>query len=269
MTDTKVESTVVDNSTEAVTEAPVEAKAAADVKAPALKDLLSEDLRNIKALENYESVDSMAKSLLSAQEMVGKRVADLSADELKSINKKFGAPETIEGYEFEADDAFKAEALELGLSHNQALKLHESIVAKNATAAKEAELALETKMEDFTKSLEAEFGSKLEARVDLARKAALELGGEDLEKAIFAEDAPGDLKIIKALSEAGKRLFDHESVATNQVTKFGLTPSEAVNEIALLKNNPEFRAAYTGRDEAARKAATDKLAKLYEIAYPS
>lgn len=265
MTDTTVESTTVDNSTEAKVEATVETKASP----PALKELLSEELREIKALKNYETVDSMAKSLLSAQEMVGKRVTDLSADELKTISKKFGVPETIEGYEFEADETFKTEALELGLNHEQAMKLHESIVTKNTTAEREAALAAETAMEDFTKSLEDTFGSKMEARIDLARKAALELGGEELEKAVFKEGEPGDLKIIKALSEAGKRLLDHESVATEGAAKFGLTPSEAENEIALLKNNPEFRSAYTSRDDATRKAATDKLAKLYEIAYPS
>ena len=211
----------------------------------------------------------MAKSLLSAQEMVGKRVTDLSAEELKVINAKFGAPESIEGYEFEAEEAFKAEALELGLNHNQALKLLERTNSIKEAAAKEADLTKETRLEDHARALEAEFGSRLEARIDLARKAALELGGEDLESSVFNSDNPADLKIIKALSEAGKRLFDHESVATNQVTQFGLTPSEAINEIALLKSNPEFKAAYTGRDDAARKAATNKLSKLYEVAYPS
>ena len=47
MTDTPVESTVVDNSTEAT--APV---VEATPSTPALKELLSEDLRSIKALQN-------------------------------------------------------------------------------------------------------------------------------------------------------------------------------------------------------------------------
>lgn len=268
MTDTPVESTNTDNST-AAAEATVAENTTVETSTPALKDLLSKDLREIKALQNYESVDSMAKSLLSAQEMVGKRVADLSVDELKAINTKLGAPETVEGYDFEAGDAFKAEALEMGLSHEQARKLSVLNASKQENANKEASNVQADRLEAFTKELETEFGSKLEARMDLARKAALELGGEELEKGVFAEDGPMDLKVIKALSEAGKRLFDHESVGVNQVTKFGLTPSEAINEIALMKNNPEFRAAYTGRDTAARKAATDKLAKLYEVAYPS
>ena len=279
MSDNKVESPVADNSTvapEASVETPAAVeKATTEVKetspnrpTQSLQDLLSEDLREIKALKNYDSVDSMAKSLLSAQEMVGKRVTDLSKEDLIAVNKKFGVPDSIDGYEFDADEAFKQEALDIGLNHEQALRLHQKQSELTSKAEKEAQLAFETKKEDAIKALESEFGSHFEARMDLARKTALELGGEELEKGVFDLDKGIDPKIIKALSEAGKRLFDHESVGTNQVTKFGLTPSEALNEIKMLKSNPEFRAAYEHRDPSTRTAAAKKLEKLYAIAYP-
>lgn len=252
-----------DNSVEPAVAAP------AEVVAPkGLGELLSEDLRNHKALQNYDTVDSMAKSLLSAQEMVGKRVADLTPEELVALDSKFGKPESIEGYGFEADEAFKNTALEVGLNHNQAQKLWEKTTQGNEAAAKAKADALATSIDDAGRALEAEYGSQLEARVDLAKKAAQELGGEDLYKSVFESEAGIDPKMVKALSEAGKRIFDHESVGSNQVTKFGLTPSEALNEIALLKSDPEFQGAYAGRNDAARRAATAKLQKLYDVAYP-
>lgn len=275
MSENKVESPV-DNST--VAEAPVETvatEATPEVvtqpnrpEAPKLMELLSDDLKEIKALQNYDSVDAMAKSLLSAQEMVGKRVADLSKEDLIAVNKKLGVPEDISGYDFDAEEAFKQEALEIGLSHEQARKLLEKQSVLNEALAKEQEIALKEKEEGAINALEKEFGSQFEARMDLARKTALELGGEDLEKGVFDIEGGIDPKIIKALSEAGKRIFDHESVAVNQATKFGLTPAEAINEIKLLKSNPEFRVAYEDRDPQVRQAAAKKLEKLYSIAYP-
>ena len=275
MSENKVESQV-DNSTVA-TEAPVETAVAPEATTETqpnrpeqtpLMEMLSEELREIEALKNYDSVDSMAKSLLSAQKMVGKRVEDLSKEDLVAVNKKFGVPDSIEGYEFEAEEAFKQEALDIGLNHEQARRLFEKQVALQETIAKEQELAFKDAEAQAVSSLEKEFGSQFEARMDLARKTALELGGEDLEKGVFDIQGGFDPKIIKALSEAGKRLFDHESVAVNQATKFGLTPSEAENEIKLLKSNPEFRAAYEDKDPSVRNAAAKKLEKLYKIAYP-
>jgi hypothetical protein len=275
MSENKVESQV-DNSTVA-TEAPVETAVAPEAttenqpnrpEQTPLTEMLSEELREIEALKNYDSVDSMAKSLLSAQKMVGKRVEDLSKEDLVAVNKKFGVPDSIEGYEFEAEEAFKQEALDIGLNHEQARRLFEKQVALQETIAKEQELAFKDAEAQAVSSLEKEFGSQFEARMDLARKTARELGGEDLEKGVFDIQGGFDPKIIKALSEAGKRLFDHESVAVNQATKFGLTPSEAENEIKLLKSNPEFRAAYEDRDPSVRNAAAKKLEKLYKIAYP-
>ena len=217
--------TVLDNSTETPNEVT------------SFKELLPEDLRDSKVLKNFESVGDMAKSLISAQEMVGKRVKDLTADELKAVNAKFGTPESVEGYEFDAPEDFKKEALEIGLSVEQAEKLHELTVAKSETT----KVDVETAMEDFAKALEGEFGGKLEAKIDLARKAALELGGKDLEGSIFQEGVPGDLKIIKALSEAGKRLFDHESVQGGiGGTKTFDEVNLEINEILANKENREI-----------------------------
>lgn len=234
-----------------------------------LHSLLSEELRSHKALQNFKDVNSMAKSLLSAQEMVGKRVSELSADELLSLNGKFGMPKDTSGYDFEADEAFKEQALELGLNHNQALKMLNVNAAAKEAADKVATEKAAAKVDAVTLELEEAFGGQLEARVDIAKKAALELGGEDLHDAVFNLEGGMDPKMIKALSEAGKRIFDHESVGTNQITKFGLTPQEALNEISLYKQTPEYKDASNNRDPAVRKAATDKLQKLYETAYPS
>ncbi len=247
-------------------EAPVAENATTE--APGVLDLLSDELKSHKALQNYESVDAMAKSLLSAQEMVGKRVSELSAEDLISLDAKFGKPESVDGYKFEATEEFKVEALNAGLSYNQAVKLWEQKVERATLNEKDESEALALQIEEVGKVLHDEFGSQFEARIDIAKRAAKELGGEDLYKHVFESDAGLDPILIKALSEAGKRVLDHESVGTEQINNFGFTPSEAISEIAVYKSSPEYEKAMSGKHKAAKQAATEKLAKLYKMAYP-
>ena len=253
MEEVKTESApAVDNSVEA----------AVPSEAPKLMELLSEELREHKALQNYDTVDSMAKSLLSAQSMVGKKVQELTAEELLGLNGKFGKPADIGGYEFSANEEFKVKALNLGLNPSQAEQLHGLEKAALDVELKSREVDKVTRMDEVGKELEGYFGNQLEARVELAKKAALELGGEELHNSVFDADSLGDPKIIKALSEAGKRIFDHESVGTDQITKFGLTPQEASNEIALKHSDREFMKAYMNSIHPGHEAAVAEMQKL-------
>lgn len=254
---TVAEKTTVDNSVEGVVDTLTE---------PKVLDLLSDELKTHKALQNYDTVDSMAKSLLSAQELVGKRVQDLNAEELLSLDSKFGKPENADGYSIDGNPEFKAKAFDIGLNNKQALKLFELETAVKEEQSKAADLASTTRMNEVGKELEEAFGAQLEARVELAKKAAMELGGSDLYNTVFDEKALGDPKLIKALSEAGKRIFDHESVATNQITKFGLTPTEARNELNLLKRDGDFMSAYMNSTHAGHAGALEEFRKLHKIA---
>jgi hypothetical protein len=230
---------------------------------PNLRDLLSEDLREIKALKNYDTVDAMAKSLLSAQELVGKRVRDLTPEELVGLDKKFGMPDDISGYDFESDDSFKERALKAGLNSIQAKKLLDIEIGAHSVKEEELKVKAAERVKEVGKELEDAFGRQFEARIEIAKRAALELGGEDLLKAVFDESNVGDPKIIKALSEAGKRLFDHESVGTNQILKLGLSPQDAKNEIEMKKNDPEFMVAYLDVMHPGHKKAVEEMATLH------
>jgi hypothetical protein len=267
------EATVVENASvednSPVEKAPVEDSSVVE-KAPAeatpektWRDELSEELKGEKALANYESVDAMAKSLLNAQKLVGKKVSDMSAEDLIKVNAKFGVPSDPNNYDFEASDEFKAHAHELGLNHQQAAKLYETSV-KAAQAAEEANLeALEAHNKGAVEALEAEFGGKMEARVDLAKKAARELGGEDLESTIFNSQIGLDPKLIKAFSEAGKRLFDHESVQEGTVSS-ALTLDDINTEMKELYS-AENRKILADPTHSKNKSISDRILQLSEL----
>lgn len=247
----------MDNSEDKMNPAVEQTEKVEKVEAPSLKELLPEDMREVKALQSYDSVEAMAKSLLNAQELVGKRVEDLTPEQLAKIKPDLVAPESIEGYDFEAEKEVKEHALSLGLNKAQAQKFAEA----SAKQREEMEKAVSESKEKAIKDIEEMFGSKYEASMDMAQKAALELGGDELVEGVFGENGSLDPKLIKALSEAGKRLFDHESV---QVAS---TPPMNIEEI-----NVEISKMYTKDNRRilgdpahpSHRAVKDKLMSLYE-----
>lgn len=245
-TETKVEETsTVDNS--------VETK-------PNFMDLISPEYKEMKSLKNFESVDSLVKSYLSAQEMLGKRVKDLSGEEISLIDAKFGKPTTKEDYTFDGEESFKLEVLEAGLNDSQAARLYQLKQRKKEELLKTQEQERNSLKEKVEQELDLEFGKDLEARMEIASKVAKEHLGEDYE-------LPLDPKLIKAFAQIGKKLYNHESVGTDQVSKFGLSASEARNELELLRLDPNHKAAKMSNKESVRMTALDReeyfLKKIY------
>lgn len=191
-----------------------------DNSANTLHNLLSEEYRGVKSLQNLKNVDDLAKSYINAQKLAGKKVEDMEASDIIALNAKLGAPTDPSQYNFDAPEDFKKKAFEAGLNHVQAKKLYE----KDVNASKDSLIIRQAKEEEIVKELESTFGPNLENAMKVAQKAALELGGDDLLRAVFDETGTRDPKIIKALAEAGKRLFDHTSVGPAPVvsTEHGL-----------------------------------------------
>ena len=63
-----------------------------------LSDLLSDDLKDIKALHSFKDVNGLAKSYVHLNGLLGKKFEDLSTDELKSFYGKLGRRENSDVY---------------------------------------------------------------------------------------------------------------------------------------------------------------------------
>lgn len=251
----------MNDTTETMVEEPSTVDNSVEREIPSFKDLISPQFKEVKALQNFETVDSIVKSYLSAQEMLGKRVRDLSAEDISVIDKKFGKPESKDGYSFKTEDDFLDKAFEAGLTDAQAARYHKIEMSKQEQKAKEQQQAAELLKEKVEKELDAEFGAHLEARMELANKVAKDHLGEDYV-------LPLDAKLIKAFANMGKKLYDHESVGTNQVGQFGLSASEAREELNMLRNDPAHKKAMMSYNKATREAALAKedyfLQKIYK-----
>lgn len=267
----KVES-VQDNSNAVygdVSAAPAsEAAAVAEETKSSILDLIQDsELKNHQSLHNFKDVDSLAKSFINAQSLVGKRVADMTPEEMSQYNSKLGIPSDHLGYEMEASEDLKREAFGLGLTREQAEKFA-NWRSEEASRAESVKLsAHEERIKAYTAELEESFGNELAAKVDLARKAAERLGGEELLKTVFSKNDPAHPAFIKALAAAGAEFSDHSSVHGQVRQSFSLTPGEAEAKIAERRRDPAFmRKAFDQHMRREDNAAWKELEHLYKLA---
>ena len=141
------------------------------------KDLIPENFKEEKSLENINNMEDLVKSFLHAQKLVGTNKIPVpnkhaTDEDWQEVFSKLGAPETPEGYKYSFKDgevdlnqikSFNETAHKLGLLPKQAeglIKYYNELNTNQASEleskAADAQLATETE-------LKKEFGPQLEA----------------------------------------------------------------------------------------------------------
>mgnify|MGYP001287459201 CR=1 FL=1 len=189
------------------------------------KDLIPENFREEKALDNFNNMEDFVKSYLHAQKLVGadkipvpnKHATD---EDWNEVFKRLGAPDSPEGYQYNLKDQemdtgqlqqFNQTAHRLGLLPKQAEglikfynELNGNIASNQEDQAAEAQLATETE-------LKKEFGPTYTKRLDQAKKLATEtLGNEMLNNTVLKDGTRlGDsVEVIKAFSMLADKLSE-------------------------------------------------------------
>ena len=224
------------------------------------------ELKDHKALQNIKDVDSLAKSFIHAQSLVGKRVSEMTQEDMAQFNTNIGIPQDISGYEFEGEENLKKEALQLKLNKDQALMYADLRKQDKALADGLRITEREDKVSQYTRELEDAFGVDLPGKIELARKAAERLGGEDLLKAVFSRDNPANPAFIKALAAAGAEFGDHQSAHGQIRGSFSLTADEAGSKIVERRADKDFmRKAFDQSIPRESNAAWKELEHLYKL----
>lgn len=234
--------------------------------------ILPEDMREAPSLKNFKSVEGMAKSLLSAQRMVGAdKVAlltDASSDEDRNeFFRKVGRPDKPEGYEFkkldeskmpkglatnrEFESAFANKAFELGLSKEQANKLrdwHNDIVL---SSYKDADTLMDEQYDKAMSELQKEWGNASQANIDLANKVVVKF---DPENKLIEQGLGNNPVLVRMFAQIGK-MFSEDSLVVGEASK---TPSNAqsrINDILGDKKHPYFVKDHPKHQEAVAEVA--------------
>jgi hypothetical protein len=233
----------------------------------------------------FTSPESLLKSYVGLEKMLGNqnKVAipgpNASPEERSAFYKQIGRPEKPEGYEIKrpekiGDKAVPAEiwsderagnfaklAHNIGLTKDQAnallgfdlengIKTYDGIISADAVMAKQA-----------TDSLKAEWGGDYDKNLALARKAAVQAGGEELLSNPRLANDPG---FIRAMAKVGGMIVEEPAAGARGTSHAQSDPKQEIAAIRGDKQHP-----YHVRGHPQHDAAVKHVADLYASAYPA
>ena len=252
------------------------------------KDHLAPEFKEHTALQDINDVNGMAKSYISAQEMIGQQrlpmpVAEADPSEWSRFYDSVGRPtgEEGKGYEFDEgsipegvqknDDMekfFRKSMHDAGLSQKQAQAMYKSyndfsgqFTEKQANTTADMEKKWDT-------DIRQEFGLAYNDQLESAKAAVEEFGSDNLKQYLDESRLGNHPEMIKFAAKIGTQLLEKGSQgrAGRQGTSV-LTPDQAKSEIAQLHSNPQFMEAYHGSGPT-HEEAIKRMTALHDFAYP-
>jgi len=268
-------SDVVEATTTTVTEADV-----------SWRDNLPDEIANHTALKDIKDIESLAKTTIHAQKMVGgdklvKPDLDSPKEEWDKFYAALGRPENAtdytmptenmpEGVEFgPCYDEFCSEAHRVGMTTEQVAAVVRWQAHANADAIKDYRQRIGQFSTESVDSLKQEFGDALNEKVALAKDAVGRFGGDELKAALNETGLGNHPAMVKAWAEVGKMIAQDEVIGGGGNQSFRFSPEEAEQEIADATMDMEFMAAYQDKNHPGHKAALAKMTKLYQSAHPT
>ena len=267
--------TVVQNNTEATpqtvlteTEQPKELN---------FKDLIPENFREEKSLENFNNMEDFVKSYLHAQKLVGADKIPVpnkhaTEEDWNEVFKRLGAPSDPNDYKYDFKDQemdqgqvqeFNKTAHRLGLLPKQAeglIKFYNEMNVNNAASQEEA--AAQSQM-NVEAELKKEFGPQYNKRLDQAKRLAVNSLGQDFLENTYLKDGSrlGDnLNVIKAFSDLADKLSE-DPIIQGDGTSY-MTAKDIEKEITELTQEGS---AYWDKNHINHQKAVDEVLKLREM----
>tara|TARA_Y100001951_G_scaffold101763_1_gene107195 strand:- start:177 stop:1025 length:849 start_codon:yes stop_codon:yes gene_type:complete len=252
------------------------------------KEHLAPEYKDHSALQDINDLNGMAKSYISAQEMVGQQrlpmpVAEAEPAEWSRFYDSVGRPvgEAGKGYSFDEklipegiqnnepmETFFRKSMHDAGLSQKQAQHMYKSYTEYAGQSTDQHGKDMETKEKAWDTEIRQEFGLAYTDQLESAKAAVEEFGSEDLKDYLNDSRLGNHPEMIKFAAKIGSELLEkgHQGRA-GRTSKSVLTPEQAKNEIAQLHGNPEFMASYHGKG-VGHEEAIKRMQELHDFAYP-
>ena len=241
------------------------------------KDLIPDNFKEDKSLNNFNNMEDLLKSYKHAQSLVGADKIPVpnkhaTEEDWNEVFKRLGAPEKPEDYKYDFKDQemdsqqvseFNKTAHKLGLLPKQAEglikyynELNGNIAENQEDQAAQSQLATETE-------LKKEFGPQFSKRLDQAKKLAVNSLGSDFLENTYLKDGSrlGDnLNVIKAFSQLADKLSEDEIIkgdGSEYMTAKDL--EKEINELT------QEGSAYWSKTHPNHKKSVDEVLKLREL----
>ena len=250
------------------------------------RSTIPEDLRNDPSLADIQDVSSLAKGYVHAQHMIGSdKVAipakDASEEVMSEFYNKLGRPETAKGYEMptenmpevpiseELSGAFFEEAHRIGLNGQQAAALIRWQAEQAEQGLVQGQQNHEMALEKASDSMRKEFGKAYDEKMDMAKGAAKQFGGDELMALLDSTGLGNEPALIKAFANIGKAIASDEIIGGGGRQGFMVSPSEAKTQISQLKRDPDFMKSYQDSGSIGHVEAAAEMNKLFNLAHPT
>ena len=239
------------------------------------KELIPEEYKDEKALQNFSNMNDFVKSYLNAQSLVGankvaipnKMATDEDWDE---VYKKLGRPNKPEDYKYSFSEEVDPEQLKqfnetahrIGLLPKQAERIIKFYNELNTQQDASKVKNFEAKQVEAMAELKKEFGPEYNKRLDQAKRLAVEtLGNDILNNAVLNDGTRlGDnAQVVKAFSMLADKLSEDELVKGDGVDY--QTASEIEKEISELT---EDGSPYWNKTHPNHKKTVEQVFKLRE-----
>jgi hypothetical protein len=242
------------------------------------KEALSEEFRNDPSMGAINNLESLAKSYIHSQKMIGKgkmSVPDQHASDSdwRQVFTQLGLPEKLDDYSFEVpetaqfEDGFVTElkktAHELGILPRQMDGFVKWYSDANNEAIKTHEAQTKVQQQENMNALKQEWGQAFDQNINLAKSAlkAADLGDQVYDW-LNASGMGDDPNMIKILSTLGQMLKED-----NLIGDFGETvaaPKELQSRVQELQQSP----AYMDRSHPNHKAVLKEMEGIYQQLHP-
>ena len=241
------------------------------------KDLIPENFREEKALDNFNNMEDFVKSYLHAQKLVGADKIPVpnkhaTEEDWNEVFKRLGAPSDPNDYKYDLKDQemdseavqqFNKTAHRLGLLPKQAeglIKFYNEMNVNNAASQEEAAAQAQMNVEA---ELKKEFGPQYNKRLDQAKRLAVNSLGQDFLENTYLKDGSrlGDnLNVIKAFSDLADKLSE-DPIIQGDGTSY-MTAKDIEKEITELTQEGS---AYWDKNHINHQKAVDEVLKLREM----
>lgn len=232
---------------------------------------LSEELKGHKALQNFKSAEDLAKSYLNANQLLGKRMNELSAEDANYFKGLIGVPESADKYklpeEMNADMAgwYKGLAHKAGLTQDQAKSVIDEYIMLERSQVERQKVEMDRVAGEWVEGLKKEFGSAFEKQIEVAKRGVQAFGGDDIQQLLNETGLGNHPAVVKMFAKIGKELLEDSIVHADKEAVFGITPDNAKVMIEQKMGDAEFKKAYFNGMHPGHKSAVAELSRLYEL----
>lgn len=250
-------------------------------KEQAWYESLPEELKSEASIKNFKDVQSLAKSYLNAQKMIGAEKISIpgkhaTEEDWQNVFKKLGLPESVDKYDVKFSDGvtiqedfikgFKEAALKAGVLPKQAQALASWFSDINKQSEETVAAEIKKNYETQVNNLKKEWGEAFNRNLSRAHGVLNKFADKELIEYLETTGLGNDTRLVKLFASIGES-FKEDSVINPGEFSAAMTPKEALSEANKIMG--DMGHPYNRADHPNHKKAVEEVQALFKLAYKS